>query len=107
MVPEAVLRFLQGFGRLIRTAGDQGIAVVLDRRILTKRYGRRFIDSLPEPRLYQGSRRDLPMVAQRWLAGERLPSSAAALLANEPWDVPPPENFDEESNEEPSWFWGA
>jgi ATP-dependent DNA helicase DinG len=47
-LPEAVLRFRQGVGRLIRTKTDHGIVVVLDNRILTKRYGRVFIDALPE-----------------------------------------------------------
>lgn len=47
-LPEAVLKFRQGFGRLIRTAQDSGIVVVLDNRILTKRYGQIFLDSLPQ-----------------------------------------------------------
>ncbi|MGC9346946.1 MAG: helicase C-terminal domain-containing protein [Anaerolineae bacterium] len=106
MVPEAVLRFLQGFGRLIRTASDQGIAVVLDRRILTKRYGRRFVDSLPEPRLFQGTKADLPTVAKRWLAGKPLPSTMSAISDDEPWLVPPPE-APPDDDEEPPWFWGA
>jgi len=47
-VPEAVLRFKQGFGRLIRSRADTGIVVVLDRRILDKPYGRKFIAALPD-----------------------------------------------------------
>lgn len=47
-LPEAVLKFRQGFGRLIRSARDRGIVVVLDNRVLTKRYGKMFLDSLPE-----------------------------------------------------------
>ena len=47
-LPEAVIKFRQGVGRLIRTATDTGIVVVLDRRIVTKWYGRRFLRSLPE-----------------------------------------------------------
>lgn len=46
-LPEAVLRFKQGFGRLIRSSHDKGALVVLDRRIETKSYGREFIESLP------------------------------------------------------------
>jgi ATP-dependent DNA helicase DinG len=46
-LPEAILRFRQGVGRLIRTRTDQGIVVVLDNRILTKRYGRAFLEALP------------------------------------------------------------
>jgi ATP-dependent DNA helicase DinG len=47
-VPNAVIRFKQGFGRLIRSASDAGRVVVLDSRIATKFYGRRFIDALPD-----------------------------------------------------------
>lgn len=47
-LPEAVIKFRQGFGRLIRTRSDEGMVVVLDGRIKTKPYGRRFLSSLPE-----------------------------------------------------------
>ena len=47
-LPEAVLKLRQGVGRLIRRQTDKGIVVILDNRILTKRYGRVFLDSLPE-----------------------------------------------------------
>ncbi|MGI8604117.1 MAG: ATP-dependent DNA helicase [Verrucomicrobiales bacterium] len=47
-VPEAVLKLRQGLGRLIRTAKDRGIAVILDNRVLTKQYGRVFLDALPD-----------------------------------------------------------
>ena len=46
-LPHAILKFKQGFGRLIRTKDDHGIVVILDSRIQTKSYGREFIDSLP------------------------------------------------------------
>ena len=46
-LPEAVLKFRQGVGRLIRSRTDSGIVVVLDPRIVTKRYGRLFLASLP------------------------------------------------------------
>ncbi len=46
-LPEAILKFKQGFGRLIRTATDRGKVVVLDPRIKTKRYGQRFLDAIP------------------------------------------------------------
>lgn len=48
-LPEAVLRFKQGFGRLIRRRTDRGIVAVLDPRLLGKGYGRRFAASLPVP----------------------------------------------------------
>lgn len=47
-LPQAILKFKQGFGRLIRTAKDRGIIVILDPRITSKSYGRSFIESLPE-----------------------------------------------------------
>jgi ATP-dependent DNA helicase DinG len=46
-LPEAVLKLKQGFGRLIRTAEDRGTVVILDPRMLTKPYGRVFLESLP------------------------------------------------------------
>ena len=46
-LPEAVIKFRQGFGRLIRTKNDHGSVVVLDPRIHTKTYGRIFLESLP------------------------------------------------------------
>ena len=57
-VPQAILRLRQGFGRLIRTKTDRGAVVILDRRILSRRYGKTFLDSLPPthfktPRLHQ------------------------------------------------------
>ena len=47
-LPEAVIRFRQGFGRLMRRKTDRGVVTVLDRRLLAKRYGRLFIESVPE-----------------------------------------------------------
>ena len=47
-LPEAILKFRQGVGRLIRTKTDAGIVVVLDNRVLTKQYGQAFLDALPK-----------------------------------------------------------
>jgi ATP-dependent DNA helicase DinG len=47
-LPEAIILFKQGFGRLIRSGSDSGLVVVLDHRIVTKSYGRDFLKSLPE-----------------------------------------------------------
>jgi len=47
-LPEAILKFRQGVGRLIRLKTDKGIVVVLDNRILTKRYGQAFLDAIPQ-----------------------------------------------------------
>ena len=49
---KAVIRFKQGFGRLIRKEDDRGVICVLDRRIYEKRYGSQFINSLPVKKLY-------------------------------------------------------
>ncbi|MEC7724876.1 MAG: ATP-dependent DNA helicase [Planctomycetota bacterium] len=46
-LPEAILKFRQGFGRLIRGQRDRGKVVVMDPRIRTKGYGRKFVDALP------------------------------------------------------------
>jgi len=66
-LPEAILRFRQGFGRLIRTQFDRGVVVILDRRILTKRYGKMFLQSLPTCTLKAGPVSELPGTAARWL----------------------------------------
>ncbi len=47
-LPEAIILFRQGFGRLIRTSDDTGFVVVLDHRIATKSYGRQFLAALPD-----------------------------------------------------------
>ena len=47
-LPSAIISLKQGLGRLIRQSSDRGILVILDTRILTSRYGRFFLDSLPE-----------------------------------------------------------
>jgi ATP-dependent DNA helicase DinG len=47
-LPEAILKFRQGVGRLIRTKSDQGIIVVLDNRVLSKRYGQAFLNAIPK-----------------------------------------------------------
>jgi ATP-dependent DNA helicase DinG len=46
-LPEAIIRFKQGVGRLIRTSSDRGVIVIFDRRIITARYGKAFLDSIP------------------------------------------------------------
>jgi ATP-dependent DNA helicase DinG len=51
-VPQAVIKLKQGFGRLIRTRTDTGLVVILDPRVLTKNYGRSFLEALPECRRF-------------------------------------------------------
>ena len=54
-VPEAIIKLRQGFGRLIRTRTDRGIVVLLDPRLRTRRYGRLFLDSLPDCEIVEES----------------------------------------------------
>jgi ATP-dependent DNA helicase DinG len=51
-VPQAVIKLKQGFGRLIRNKTDKGLVVILDPRVLTKGYGRAFLDALPDCRRF-------------------------------------------------------
>jgi ATP-dependent DNA helicase DinG len=51
-VPQACIKLKQGFGRLIRTATDTGIVVLFDPRVLTKGYGKSFLDALPDCRTF-------------------------------------------------------
>jgi len=53
-VPQAVIKFRQGFGRLIRSRDDRGAVLILDRRVTTKGYGRTFLRSLPDTPLVTG-----------------------------------------------------
>ncbi len=69
-IPQATIRFKQGFGRLIRSKTDRGAVVILDRRLQTKRYGSIFFDSIPQCTLVKGSSRDLPATVLGWLQGE-------------------------------------
>lgn len=66
-LPEAILKFRQGFGRLIRTQSDRGVVAILDKRVLTKQYGRLFLESLPPCTARQGPAANLPREAARWL----------------------------------------
>ncbi|NJC95592.1 MAG: DNA polymerase III subunit epsilon, partial [Anaerolineae bacterium] len=66
-LPEAILKFRQGFGRLIRTQSDRGVVAILDKRVLTKQYGRLFLESLPQCTARQGPAGNLPREAGKWL----------------------------------------
>jgi len=72
-LPQAVLRFKQGFGRLIRSKTDRGVMVVLDRRIKSKAYGRAFLESLPPCQVEEAPLDELPQRIAAWLGekGER------------------------------------
>ncbi|MCA9950040.1 MAG: DEAD/DEAH box helicase family protein [Anaerolineales bacterium] len=66
-IPEAVLRFRQGFGRLIRRKDDEGVVAVLDKRVLTKRYGQLFVEALPECTVLRQRNGRLGELTLRWL----------------------------------------
>lgn len=68
-LPGAILRFRQGFGRLIRRRDDRGAVVVLDRRIRTRRYGAAFLDALPDCTRFEGSLADVVAAVRQWLGG--------------------------------------
>ncbi|MBQ6808623.1 MAG: DEAD/DEAH box helicase [Firmicutes bacterium] len=66
-MPQALIRFKQGFGRLIRSDQDHGVFCVLDKRIIEKTYGRSFIYALPEMRRIVGSTEEIADLIHREL----------------------------------------
>jgi ATP-dependent DNA helicase DinG len=66
-IPQAILAFRQGFGRLIRTKADRGVVVIFDRRTISKSYGHAFLESLPAVTEYRGPLSNLPAVAENWI----------------------------------------
>jgi ATP-dependent DNA helicase DinG len=66
-VPQAVIRFKQGFGRLIRTADDYGVVIVYDTRVIDTQYGKQFLYSLPGPRMEHMSSEQLVPRIKAWL----------------------------------------
>jgi Rad3-related DNA helicase len=78
-VPEAILRFRQGFGRLIRTKTDRGVVIILDKRVQTKSYGPMFLNSLPECTIARASLAQLPKAARRWLAQKAVDIEASQV----------------------------
>jgi DNA polymerase-3 subunit epsilon/ATP-dependent DNA helicase DinG len=70
-IPEAVLRFRQGFGRLIRRIDDEGAVIVLDKRVLTKRYGEQFLEALPTCTIVRQPGSRLEELLVRWFKRDR------------------------------------
>lgn len=70
-VPDAILRFRQGFGRLIRSRQDRGVCVILDNRVITKRYGQLFLESLPDCTVQKAPLGSLAGAAKGWLENSR------------------------------------
>ena len=69
-LPQAVIRFKQGFGRLIRTRTDRGVLVVLDQRIVTKQYGQAFLETLPGCPVRTLALREMPDTIEGFLAAK-------------------------------------
>ncbi|MCH8869637.1 MAG: DEAD/DEAH box helicase family protein [Chloroflexi bacterium] len=67
-VPQAILRLRQGFGRLIRTKSDRGVAVLLDKRLVSRRYGKSFLKSLPPAKFVSCDLHELDGVIRDWMA---------------------------------------
>ena len=66
-VPDAILRFRQGFGRLIRRRTDRGVVAIFDSRVIRKSYGASFLESLPDCTVQYGALDKLPAVASHWI----------------------------------------
>ena len=66
-LPAAILRFRQGFGRLIRDRTDRGVVAVLDRRFFEKNYGKQFANSVPECTRIHGGTRAVAAKVGAWL----------------------------------------
>jgi DNA polymerase-3 subunit epsilon/ATP-dependent DNA helicase DinG len=67
-LPQAVLRFRQGFGRLIRSKTDRGALIVLDKRLTSRRYGESFLRSIPQCTVRELAARQIPHHIEQWLA---------------------------------------
>lgn len=70
-IPQAVIKFKQGFGRLIRDAGDKGAVVILDGRLVEKKYGLKFFNSLPLAEHFRGSWQQIVPKVKYWLTGRQ------------------------------------
>ncbi len=66
-LPDAVLHFRQGFGRLIRSTSDRGVVAIFDTRIRSKKYGATFLEALPDCTMQQGALNTLADAAVKWI----------------------------------------
>ncbi len=69
-VPNAIVKFKQGFGRLIRHKTDRGAIICLDSRLTKKAYGRLFLNSLPSTQMIQGSRQEIVQALNKFYKGK-------------------------------------
>jgi ATP-dependent DNA helicase DinG len=65
-VPQAIIKFKQGFGRLIRNRSDRGVIITLDNRIIFKDYGKAFLTSLPKAKVLKGSFAAITEYIRKW-----------------------------------------
>ena len=70
-VPQAVIKFKQGFGRLIRSREDRGVVLILDSRVVRKGYGRMFLRSLPDVPVASGTTEEVFGRIKDFFAAER------------------------------------
>jgi ATP-dependent DNA helicase DinG len=70
-LPSAVMKFKPGFGRLMRRSSDHGVVAVLDGRIIKKRYGSLFLNSLPETKTSFGDFADILRDIENFLFSAR------------------------------------
>jgi len=66
-IPQAVIRFKQGFGRLVRTASDKGIVILYDTRVIESYYGKHFLYSLPGPKIETMHTDQMVLRMEQWL----------------------------------------
>lgn len=71
-LPEAIMRFRQGFGRLIRTNEDKGVVIVCDKRIVTTPYGTDFLKSIPEVQLAEVELQTVEQKIHGWMREDHL-----------------------------------
>lgn len=83
LLPEAVIRFRQGFGRLIRRADDRGVVLIMDSRVLSTRYGAIFLSSLPVRAWAVSSAELLEEDIRRWLGAQKKPPAGGAVAFDE------------------------
>ncbi|SEB63340.1 ATP-dependent DNA helicase DinG [Paenibacillus sp. GP183] len=69
-VPQAVIRFKQGFGRLVRRASDKGVVIIYDTRVIDTQYGKYFLYSLPGPKIEHMNTEQMVPRIQEWM-GEK------------------------------------
>ncbi len=66
-IPDAILRFRQGFDRLIRARSERSVVAIFDKRMISKSYGQSFLDSLPACTVQRAPMAELGAAAKAWL----------------------------------------